>query len=220
MRRTRGLHLLLFVVPLLTNCAGRVGGPDAAANPPPAPNSGSYIDLQPGWRLSVITPMLKAGAHRVAPQKAQAEATGNTGRELTLTVSAAPDFLGYERSYYRVEPRRGGGVKVRFSSAETVQDGKTAAQNRPKLPLFQLPRQARHVRLVYLVRGSGADHNMAIIAAARPEHLDALTRQLQSDPANGCTSQDRGICQWIPAGIAVRPEMQRPSAPGEWTPAR
>ena len=63
------------------------------------------------------------------------------------------DFLGYETAYYAVRAR-GRGVRIEFSGAEMSQDGKTTLQPKPVAHLFQLPRNARYVRLIYLLRTS------------------------------------------------------------------
>lgn len=176
--------------------------------------------MQAGWRVLVITPLLKSGAYRLDPKadREQTRVTGS-GNKLSVTMSAGSDFLGYEKSYYAVEARDGGGVRVRFSSAETVQDGKTAPQKRPVVALFGVPRMTRHVRLVYLLRRSKADHDMAILGAREPAELRSLTLEVQADPARGCRSRPGRFCQWIPAGIAVRAELRRQSS-GDWVPAR
>jgi hypothetical protein len=163
--------------------------------------SQDYIDLQPGWRLTVVTPILKSGGYVLHTSEQQT--AGNT---VTLMGT---DFAGYEVAHYSVQARTGGGVRVRFGSAEVAKEGKTESQSRSIAPLFKLPRAARYVRLIYLIRVSQADHNMAVAAANEPGALDALTRQIQADPSDGCKIGKRTFCSWIPEGIAVRPEVMR-----------
>lgn len=108
--------------------------------------------------------------------------------------------------------------------AEVIREGKTVATSKaPVEPLFALRRGARHVRLVYLRRSSRADHNMATVTAARLEDVQAVTRAIKNDPAQGCQPRVPGkaaaTCQWVPAGIALRPEMQKPGST-DWIPAR
>ena len=67
-------------------------------------------------------------------------------------------------------------------------------------------------RLVFLERANASTHDMAVLTAKAPATLDELTVRLQSSAAAGC---QRG-CEWVPAGIAVRPEMQKS---GAWVPA-
>ncbi|MCU1274358.1 MAG: hypothetical protein JWO48_1789 [Bryobacterales bacterium] len=193
----------------LTACAPRrVQVPTPAATEP-----SDYIDLRPGWRLRVVTPILRSGGYRLQPVDQQA--SGNT-----ITVSTGTDFLGYETAYYAVRAR-GRGLRVEFSSAEISQDGKTALHPQPVAHLFQLPRNARYVRLIYLLRASKADHDMAVVGATEMDALDVLTHQVQADPSSGCRSDSRSFCSWIPAGIAVRPEVQTDvDGVNQWVPAR
>lgn len=221
-------HLLaagLVAFLLAGGCTHR-DAPKAAvpATAAPAKPYGSYVDLRPGWRVSVITPLLKSGGYRLDPKALQpVELTAGPGNSLNATMAAGDDFNGYERSYYGVTPN-GPGVRVRFASAEVIREGKTVATSKaPVEPLFALRRGARHVRLVYLLRSSRADHNMAIVAASRLEDVQAITRDINDDPAQGCQPRVPGkaaaTCQWVPAGIAVRPEMQKPGST-DWIPAR
>jgi hypothetical protein len=199
----------LVLACVLTACAPRrVQVPSPAATEP-----SGYIDLQPGWRLRVVTPILRSGGYRLQPVDQQA--TGNT-----ITVSTGEDFLGYETAYYAVRAH-GPGVRIAFSSAEISQDGKTALQPQPVAHLFQLPRNTTYVRLIYLLRTSKADHDMAVVAATKMDALDGLTHQVQADPSSGCRSDSRSFCSWIPAGIAIRPEIQSEvDGVNQWAPAR
>lgn len=138
----------------------------------------SFLDIQAGMRLRVITPILKSGGY-VA--KTLTEVTPGDPTRLRI----GDDYIGYANDYYLAKPR-GAGVRIEFQSAETVKQGKTAPQLHPVLELFRLPAQMRYVRLVYLVRASRADHNTAIVAADAKASLVAATNQVQADPDAGC----------------------------------
>ncbi len=192
---------------VFTGCAARYSIPPAPA--PVTPANSSFIDLEPGWRLRVVTPILKSGGYRLQP--AAQQASGNT-----ITLSAGSDFLGYEVAYYGVRARG-----VRFLSAEVTRAGKTAPQARPVAALFQLPRGMRRVRLIYLLRASQADHDMAVAAARDRDALEAITRRVLADPADACKNGDGAACSWIPAGIAVVAEVPRTvDGAVQWRPAR
>jgi len=192
---------------VLTGCALR--HPPAPAPAVKLTNS-SYIDLQTGWRLRVVTPILKSGGYRLKP-------AGQTVSGNTVTLSVGDDFLGYEVAYYAVKARHG----VEFVSAEIVKDGRTAPQPHPVAHLFQLPRVVRHVRLIYLVRVSQADHDMAVAAAKDMRALEALTRRVEADPVGACHDGQDAFCAWIPAGIAVAPQIPKTEdGKVDWVPAR
>ena len=143
--------------------------------------------------------------------------TGQAVDGSRITLSVGDDFLGYEVAYYAVRARNG----VAFVSAETVRDGHTTRQTQPVARLFQLPRGVRHLRLIYLVRISQADHDMAVAAAKDRNALEALTRRVQANPADACHDEPDASCAWIPAGIAVVPEFpERVDGATEWVPAR
>jgi hypothetical protein len=160
----------------------------------------SYIDLLPGWRVRVVTPLLKSGGYQLA----DLTATSNADLSITLSSRDSEDFIGYETAYYSVQ-RDGDGVRVEFGSAETSIDATRSSRPRPTVPLFLIPESSKYVRLVYLVRQSVSDHNMAIVAADRKDLLEDLTKQVREAP-EGCHTVGSGYCSWVPLGIAVRPE--------------
>lgn len=192
--------------------------PSIAPAEPEAPSAGrdlgpDHLDLEPGWRLRVITPLLRSGGYELRTTTQQTDAN-------TFTITVDDDFLGYETAFYAVEPRRGGGVRIDFRSAEVTYEDQTIRRPRPQVRLFQLPRGARFVRLVWLIRASDADHDMAIVAADNMQDLALLTGEVRTSPTNACQSSSRGFCRWIPAGIAVRPEKPPRMGSGEdWAPA-
>jgi hypothetical protein len=168
----------------------------------------SFVDLQPGWRLRVITPLLASGKRRI--ENGKQEASGST-----FTIRSDEEFLGYETDYYEVVGS-GRGVTIQFRSAEVRKGDVVTRPERPTTDYFKEAQHSRHVRLVFLQRASSADHNMAVISSKRTGLLEKLTEMVETDPET-CDVQARGTCFWIPAGIAVRPELM---AAGVWEPAR
>lgn len=160
-------------------------------------NDGSFEDLQVGWRMLVVTPILKSGGYRIRSLEPSA------GNSANLRIG--PDFVGYENDYYVVRKNRSG-VRVDFRSAEAIKDGKTIWQAKPSVFLFDFPARMGYVRLIYFVRVSGADHNMAIVAAETTQTLANLTSRVQSDPDHGCYDDLHSRCRWVAPGIAVRHE--------------
>jgi len=187
---------VIYVVLLtfLSSCAPRT----ARLPVPPLKNS-DYIDIQGGWRLTAVTPILKSGGYVL---KSLAQQTSGS----TVTLSADTDFVGYEVAHYAAVDQKRGRVRVEFRSAEVFKDGKTEPQLQPIVPLFRRP---KYLRLIYLIRLSHSDHNMAVVAATRLDALDELTQQLLGNPADGCKPGRYATCWWIPEGIAVRPEALR-----------
>lgn len=161
------------------------------------PSRADFIDLQPGWTVRVVVPMLRSGGY-VVPSVKQSGA-GNT-----IRLETGSDFLGYEKAFYRITSRREGGIRIRFSHAEVWQEGKTRIHHKPLLPLFADLAEARYIRLVFLIRVSQADHNMAIVAGTDWAALDELTRVVTQNAE--CRSVPLATCIWVPEGVAVTPE--------------
>jgi hypothetical protein len=172
----------------------------------------TYVDLQPGWRIRVVTPVLKSGKY-IADFKQTSSANG------ALELFAGDDFIGYETSYYRVSHAAQSGVYVEFMSSTVTIEGKESQKSQPIVRLFQIPKEVRHVRLVFLTRVSRADHDQAILGAAELDELDRLTELVETDPAANCRPQPNAYCEWIPEGIAVRAEKPDPAHRRNWIPA-
>lgn len=120
-------------------------------------------------------------------------------------VISSHGSIGYRTAHYLVTGTRTRGVRLRFVSAESTIDGHSTPETQsPSLP-FRLPPRTMHVRLVYLIRASVADHDMAILAAKNIEQLDAFTEEFRRNPAI-CGERAKIFCSLTPAGIAVGPE--------------
>ena len=172
----------------------------------------SYIDLEPGWRVRVVTPVLSSGKFKMQPKEFHGE-----GKAVALQTGA--EFLGYETDYYEVSAQNGSGVVVRFGSAEFTSNGKSSKRSQPLVPLFNLPENVRYVRLLFLTRVSQAEHDQAILGSPSLADLEALRKRVEDSPSENCKPQPAGVCSWVPAGIAVQPE-KRISANGKtWIPA-
>lgn len=101
-------------------------------------------------------------------------------------------------------------MQVRFESSEIHKGGQVIHPRTTMRPMFRLPRDARWVRILYLIDGNPVhpvDHDAAILAAARPDILEAFTHQVQRDHS-ACKSGQHFFCSWIPRGIAVTPVSQ------------
>lgn len=201
------LPLCVAVTAAFLGCAARV----PHTEPPPAIGR-SFVDLQSGWRIRTVTPILKSGKY--LPEFKETGVSGGT-----VEFATGDDLIGYETSYYAVVPGKESGIAIAFVSAEATISGKRSRQPEPRVRLFDFSPRAQYVRLVFLTRVSRADHNQAILAASDITTLDNLTQQVEADPAANCTSQGGSYCQWVPEGIAVRPEKRDPAHRRQWIPA-
>ncbi len=211
--------LLIGAITVALSCAY----PKAAIPGPPL-NHTSYewIDLQPGWRVRVITPVVPGGGYLVKTTPISEQAAGGRVSEIrspsaanAIVVSANSNLIGYEVSFYKVKPRREGGVRVVFDSAEVHKKEVVTRSLQPIDPIFQFTKAARCMRILHLSRGT-YDHKAAILAANSLSALEALTRKVESEPA-ACQQGPQVLCSWIPPGIAVIPESWRGSdGQGQW----
>jgi hypothetical protein len=185
---------LLVLSGILSGCVKRVHAPAAAAPAMKWPaRSPDFIDLVPG-SVREVTPIFASGGFVAKGLEQQ------SGNVITLTGT---DFEGYETAIYTLKAREGGGVEVGLTSVETTKGSQTTAEIKPRVPLFQFPRRVRYIRMLYLIRVSGADHNMAVLGSDEVDRLNMLTTQVQDDPVGGCRNVRRAYCSWIPQGIAV-----------------
>lgn len=193
-----------------TICAALSGcSTHRAQSEPPPINNLSYLDLQPGWRIRVVAPILKSGGYKVQLEQARNE-------NGTITMKTGKDFEGYETDYYEVRATDAV-MKIRFRSGEVRRnDGSLHSAAHPVVSLFDLPENAQSVRLLFLTRSSDRDHDQAILSAPSAQQLELLTNRVQLNPVENCNIQSATACIWVPAGVAVRPEKKRGR---EWVPA-
>jgi len=168
-----------------------------------------YVDVEPGWRIKVVTPIIKGGEYKVQTE----EVKTSTG---SVEMRTSADFIGYEVDYYAVESADDR-IAIRFLSAETRTNGGNAKRRTaPLVPLFTLPADTRNIRLLFLTRVSPSEHNAAVLSANSSEALNKLTNLVEESPAQNCGNQADATCSWIPEGISVQAEKKTGK---DWVPA-
>jgi hypothetical protein len=120
----------------------------------------------------------------------------------TLTVSI-PDLIGFRVSRYLVVAKGSGRVTLKFESSSVTSDGKTVLEDKAPVLPFDLPPGNRFVRMIFTVRSSAADHNMAIVGAKDAGELNSFTERLRTDP-EVCKGSKVVFCTWVPMGVGVR----------------
>ena len=201
MKHTSALVILAL---FSAGCAKRVPPASAAIAPLP-PNSAEYVDLSPGWRLRMVAAVTKSGSFDAGYKVVKQE--GNV-----IGMKASDDLIGYETAFWSVLARPGGGVFLQLASATLTVDGKPAPIEKPTRALIHAPRSARFIRIFYLTRKSDADHNMLIAGVSRLEQWEAFTQAFHGSPSGVCeiyAPKRHQYCEWIPAALAVRPEVPK-----------
>lgn len=164
--------------------------------------------------MRIVAGLGKAVAPGGAPYK-----TTLSGGRLTVTLPADELPSAYERSYSAVAVRRGC-LALQPSTAEIVRKGQPAPIVRARVATAPSLPCAKHVRLVYSLAVSDADHQMAIVAANDIAKLDTVTLQLQTDPERACRDSKGLACRWIPQGVSIQAEKPARSGGESWVDAR
>jgi hypothetical protein len=170
-----------------------------------------FLDLPPGYRLKLVSPILREGASAGASALATDTVSG-TDSKLSLTVKSSKDFLGYEISWYAIEAnppahanQRQPGTfvsRVVFSTAESHLGNQVTTSAQPRNNYLAFPETAAYYRLFYLTRVSQADHNVAILSASTRAELDRQTPAFNSDP-DACGKAAPHTCVALPKEVAV-----------------
>jgi hypothetical protein len=116
------------------------------------------INLEPGFRLKVLAPLLKPGYQEVKI----IQPANSSGGPLELTVEG---LEGYETSYYAVQPRAGGGVQFALSSVEQNRVNVITHPSESTAFQFHIAPDARFFRLMFLRRASIADRDISLLGA-------------------------------------------------------
>jgi hypothetical protein len=171
-----------------------------------------YLDLQLGWRLRVVTPILESGQYKVKTEEQQ-------GDDGTINFQVGKGFLGYQTDYYSVKSRGDGRLIVAFQRGEFISpDQRKTNKSSPAVNLFDIANDTRWVRLLFLTRVSETDHDEAVLSSASRTDLDELTAEVESSPVANCKPQQDGLCSWVPQGIAVVVEKRSSDNARGWVP--
>ena len=183
-----------------------------AAAPGSLVSTKSFVDLQPGWRLSLVTPMRRDSATEVW-RYGQPGIKTDSASGLNITISMSPDSqFGFERSVYAVQARG-----LAWQESVRTLEGKEERALEPILKLFSKPAKMQSLRLLFLTRASDLNYNTALISAPTPAAIEALTLAVRANPDQACQAGKAQTCIWIPPGVAARPE--KPAANGSFIPA-
>jgi hypothetical protein len=149
------------------------------------PAAADFTDLVPGFRLKLVSPILRDGAPAGASAITTDTVSGSDAK-LSLTLRTSSDFLGYEISWYGVEADG----RLAFATAESHIGNQVTASVAPRVNYFAFPETASCYRLFYLTRVSQADHNAVVLSASTRAELDRQTPSFVRDP-DACTKAAR-----------------------------
>jgi len=165
-----------------------------------------YTDLQPGFRLRVVSPVFREGAPSDATALQTETAPSTDGAGLTVTVQASDDLIGYEIAWYAVNPLTGRhGARIVPEYADFHNDGEVERTTAPRANPFVFGPESAHFRLLHMTRLSESDRDFLLLAAATPEELAERTEVLKEN-ADACEGMaPAGVCRVIARGVAILP---------------
>jgi hypothetical protein len=154
------------------------------------------LDIAPGMRLQVVSPILGEGGGAAEELDVAETATG-----LTITMKAPANLVGFEEAWYAVRPGTGGaGVQIVPLYAERRIDGEVERRPRPESNLFQLAEEAAFYRVFY--KATMTEYTALVVAAPSPSELARRTRILETGKAS-CEALEGRLCAAVPKGVAV-----------------
>lgn len=170
----------------------------------PSERSDGYIDLRPGHRLRVASPVFAEGApanastfEQVGPTEVQGPAS------LTVTVKTSDDVRGFELDWYAVE-RAAGGARIVPLSAELFVEGEPQQLDAPRSNPFVFHPSAAYFRLMFLARLEvDPDHDILVLGAATPTALEERYDRIRAEPS--LCGEEVGFCAAAPRETAFLP---------------
>lgn len=172
------------------------------------------IDLDPVFRLKVMSPLL---LDKAKPLKVTATIT-SAGQPLEAKVE---NLAGYEDTYYRIEARADGGVRLVLGAvdqhlmpsgnAEAGMDApRTVHPRKPEGAQPEFPSDARYYRMLFLRRLSKSDRDITLISARTLKQLNDASQRVDGavDQAVACRNERTAHCSSIPEKSAINVELR------------
>ena len=170
------------------------------------PRDSNLVEIDPGVRLQIMTPIVKEGAAPDAPLiEATTTVSGSpdTGIAVNINGRFTDNVLGYETTWYSVQPKnRLPGVTVAPTSTERHIGGTTDNPAQPIRNYFQSLNEASFYGLFY--KGGQTEFTALIVGGVTKADLDRRTKILEADTAS-CELLKNEMCVVIPKRAAVNP---------------
>jgi hypothetical protein len=157
--------------------------------------SAGFLDLGPGNRLEVISPILREGAPADAPLIETTGVAGND-RNIEVTLRASPNLVGHETAWYGFEPKPGGGATIAPITASASVRGIVMPLERPATNYFTFASDTSYYRLFY----KPEEQTAVVVGAASREQL----------PHNlaGCGQPGGLQCITLPSRVGINPYLE------------
>jgi hypothetical protein len=154
-----------------------------------------FIDLGPGNRLEVISPIVREGTPEDAPLVEEAGVSGTDGR-IEVVLKASPNLVGHETSWYGFERKSDGGARIAPISANASVRGIAMPLDKPAKDYFAFAAPVGYYRLFYK-----PEEQKAVIVGAASR--DQLPRDLAS-----CGNPGAAQCITMPNRVGINPYLE------------
>jgi hypothetical protein len=154
-----------------------------------------YIDLTPGFRLEVISPIVRPGTPDGAPLVEEAGVDGND-RSLNVTLKASPNLVGHETAWYRLAPKPDGGSRIAAVSAVATIGGIATPLDEPGANYFTFGVGTGYYRLFFK-----PEQQRAVI-------LGVPSRAALPADTDGCGKAGGPECITMPRHVGVNPYIE------------
>jgi len=154
-----------------------------------------YIDLAPGFRLEVISPIVRPGTPEGEPLVQDAGVDGND-RSLNVTLKASPNLVGHETAWYRLTQKAEGGSRIAAVSAVATIRGIAMPLEEPGTNHFKFGADSGYYRLFFKPEQQRAVIVGVASRAALPLDTDS------------CGKPGGPECTTMPQHVGVNPYLE------------
>ncbi len=174
------------------------------------PNDAKTVQLNPGVRLQIMTPIIRDGVASDSPiiEVETPPGTSNCDVQsepcaLNLNARFTDNLLGYEMALYTVQPKsHSPGVSVVPVSADQQINGTTHHGSRPIYDYFEPLNGARFYEAFY--KAGQNEFTALLVGGFSRADLERRTRLLETGSA-ACETLNNEMCVAVPKRVAVNP---------------
>jgi hypothetical protein len=160
------------------------------------------VEINPNVRLQIMTPIMAPGASPDAPIIEAATVTGN-GTSLNLDARFTENLLGYEMTWYSVQPKNQfPGVAVTPFATERHVNNQTEHVPLPIHNYFESLGGTSFYGLFY--KGGQTEFTALIVGATSKADFDRRIKLLEGGVAS-CQALNNEMCVTIPKRAAINP---------------
>jgi hypothetical protein len=151
-----------------------------------------FIDVGPGNRLEVLSPIVREGTDENAPLLEEQAVTG-TDQRIEVVLKASPSFVGQEIAWFGFEPKPGGGTRIAPISASALVRGIKMPLEGPGKNYFKVGDSAAYYRLFF----KPEEHTAVMVGAAMRDRLPRDSSQ--------CGQAE---CIMMPKNVGINPYLE------------